>query len=293
MGVEFSEQDARRIAAVVREAERDERNPPAPRGRSAPVAPDVQPVRITSTTLDAGRYPGKILAHDASAGTWTDLDDCWVISHNGDPLDTQRYMARRSGAAGSPEQPVFMVEGAAARRIVVNGFNWPVFDGETTAYIESVSGGGVSLAAPSGTGATPTDPTGGAILAIVIKGTGEAGNGGLLGGGYIQFSRAGGSGTAGETEFPRIILTSSTGSVYGKTGTFAGLSFTSGILTSGSFTGGLPDGTYGDIIVSGGGTVMDIAAGAVGSAELASSAVTPAKLHDDVRGEIMLLTEIF
>jgi len=41
--------------------------------------------------------------------------------------------------------------------------------------------------------------------------------------------------------------------------------------------GGLTDGTYGDIVVSASGTVMDIGAGAVGTTELASDSVTNAK----------------
>src|SRR5262245_17211242 len=107
-----SKEEWRRIREAVRwvEARRGILDQPARRATIATVSPQVQIVRITSVVTVSGRYPGKVLRHDASTSTYTDLDDVWVIGANGGPLSLGRYPARRSGPAGTPERPVFLAD---------------------------------------------------------------------------------------------------------------------------------------------------------------------------------------
>lgn len=42
----------------------------------------VAEVRITSTTMSGGYYPGKVQLFDAGTNTWTDGPDCWVADSN-------------------------------------------------------------------------------------------------------------------------------------------------------------------------------------------------------------------
>lgn len=69
-------------------------------------------VEITSTTQTDGRYPGNGRRYDASAKTWGDEEDCWVVDANSVPLQTGvQYLARlwQSGI-GSPAKPVLITD---------------------------------------------------------------------------------------------------------------------------------------------------------------------------------------
>ena len=77
-----------------------------------------------------------------------------------------------------------------------------------------------------------------------------------------------------------VVLTS--GSGISVTGTYPNFTITA---TGGG--GGLVDGDYGDITVSGSGTVMNIDAGVVGTTELADDAVTDAKLRESAAASVI------
>jgi hypothetical protein len=103
----FSQNWQRRIENAVRAVEDA---PPLP----APPLPAAETwfVEITSTTQTDGRYPGNGRRYSATAKTWADEEDCWVVDANGAALVTGRqYLARlwQSGI-GSPAKPVLITD---------------------------------------------------------------------------------------------------------------------------------------------------------------------------------------
>jgi hypothetical protein len=98
----FSQNWQRRIENAVRAVEDA---PPLP-------AAETWFVEITSTTQTDGRYPGNGRRYSATAKTWADEEDCWVVDANGAALVTGRqYLARlwQSGI-GSPAKPVLITD---------------------------------------------------------------------------------------------------------------------------------------------------------------------------------------
>lgn len=106
----FDESGVERIVEAVRYVEKS--SPPrtgARPGLRSVHMPNIQVVRVTSDTATDGRYPGKLQVYDASAKTYSDGPDCWVVDVNEGALEETNYVGRLSGLAGSPEYPVFVV----------------------------------------------------------------------------------------------------------------------------------------------------------------------------------------
>lgn len=123
-GYTFDEDAARRIINTVREVEAmpigtntRKRVPASGVNR----APNIQTVRVTSTTLTSGRYPGKRQEYDPTTNTVTDGTDVWVVPP--DPagsLGAGYYEARAVGevTVSGATRMVFKATGFLGSQIV-------------------------------------------------------------------------------------------------------------------------------------------------------------------------------
>lgn len=145
--VGFSPDDAARIARAVKrvEAALPEEGPAGPISGTA-LPPVVHHVRITSTSLTSGRYPGKLVLYDASAAAgsrWSDGADVWVETPNGETLATgTRYEARGQGYDAA--KFVYVPDAAGLTVQEVDGS--PSYTGITTIQVPS---GSSSISNPS------------------------------------------------------------------------------------------------------------------------------------------------
>lgn len=112
--VVFSRERAEEIRDAVRLVNNQYAND-RPGGGTPPnsVPAAVRMVRVTSTTQDSGRYPGKVVLYDATAKTYSDFEgDIWIVPSNAETLAVQRYGAKASGDANG--RPVYQVVGGAS-----------------------------------------------------------------------------------------------------------------------------------------------------------------------------------
>lgn len=69
-------------------------------------------IRVTSTTTTSGRYPGKEIKFDVTAGTYSDGDDVWVVDINSRSLAIEGYTGTLTDSANSRQ--VYQVNSAAS-----------------------------------------------------------------------------------------------------------------------------------------------------------------------------------
>ena len=100
---------------------------------------NIQPIRVTSTTTVSGRYPGALLIHDVSAGTFTASTAIWIVPGEGQSLvegDYDGYACGEAGPTGDSRMtfktfnqemtPItFVTDIVAILGGTVNGGTWP------------------------------------------------------------------------------------------------------------------------------------------------------------------------
>lgn len=140
----LTEADLRKLRKLFRDHDRLERQVARLRGRATPRDSNVQSVRITSTTQEDGRYPGRLLAYSAEDGTWDDAtgaDDVWVVARNDTALaEGVRYDALDYGVAGG--RPVFAADdvGLGDGVTVKEADNAPSYAGVVTLLFDQADG---------------------------------------------------------------------------------------------------------------------------------------------------------
>lgn len=107
--------DAKRIAHAVRRVERMPYNE-QPQGRGGgDGAIELHPIRITSTTQTAGRYPGTLYTYDADADSYTvagTAGDIWVDTPNGEALTVgNNYWAKLAGVESDDGKLIYQAVG--------------------------------------------------------------------------------------------------------------------------------------------------------------------------------------
>jgi hypothetical protein len=109
-GINLSKKDARKLQETVRRVDRILEG--GARRNSRPFAGgDEAWVTITSETQVAGRYPGTRWDYDATADTWTEANDVWVVTLNDATLSLgTTYQARIVGVADD-ELVIMQVDG--------------------------------------------------------------------------------------------------------------------------------------------------------------------------------------
>jgi hypothetical protein len=286
-------EDEKRIDAAVRWVERQQagKGGAQPR-RAVPNTPDVAVVRCTSATAADGHYPGKIIDADVNVNpaTYTDGDDCWLLFPDGSTPTagaTALYTGRLSGVWPADGYLVYLITGAiggteAAAGVADAAFGvagkintadqvwgsgdkaapedfivgWSTAGDHTLSFSEDTAfTGHLTYLQATGTAATQRQ--------LVIN-TGTPDNQVSLwmragpSSSNLAFFQFGADG-ADATFPPEVrIQTDAFGSVVsGDTTTVAGLQFTSGWLTGGSFTGYASGGT--DVALADGGTGASLA----------------------------------
>lgn len=110
--VVFSRERAEEIQAAVKQLKGQHGNDrPDSGGLPSTGVAAVRMVRVTSTTQDSGRYPGKVVLYDPTPKTYSDLGDIWIVPANAEALAVQRYGAKASGDANG--RPVYQVVGGS------------------------------------------------------------------------------------------------------------------------------------------------------------------------------------
>lgn len=128
--VEWSKDDAKRIAAVVRAAERPRRLHEPPGGGITPYTGTRSVlIRITSQSPTGGLYPGVLATYSGDTDTYADQSpaiNCWVkFVQGGNPLTGDHYPALYTGLHTSDSVGVFIAE---AETLCISETNGPPTD---------------------------------------------------------------------------------------------------------------------------------------------------------------------
>lgn len=168
---------------------------PGPRPQAAPL----HHVKVTSTTLSSGFYPGTIQLYDASTQTWSDGATVNFLSSNGDaPILNRLYLARAVGIYASDGKPIYArdVLAGGGGSLAVNTTNNGTGDTTVTnaavttiqidqaSGLKEVSGGGtvtLSVQAATSTHAGTVTTANQTWVGIKILGTTGAGIAGAIG----------------------------------------------------------------------------------------------------------------
>jgi hypothetical protein len=137
----LSENDLRRVGRVVKRVEHEHYNDLPQGGQDSARTPQVEIIRITSTTQVAGRYPGKVVQFESGAGTYADLGDCWVVDVAGGALAVARYPARRVGDTNGRSVFLAGAPGSAGGSLEVKEADGsPDYTGITIIQVDQVTG---------------------------------------------------------------------------------------------------------------------------------------------------------
>lgn len=147
-GYLLSREAAERMADVVRQVEGQPIARRAQSGRPVVRGPNLQTIRVTSTTTVSGRYPGKLNTYSATGNSYTESTDVWVVPTTPtDALIAAYYECKAVGEANG--RMVFKTEGEAfVDRTFVTDV-CPIFGAITLSMITSA--GALAVTGTAGT----------------------------------------------------------------------------------------------------------------------------------------------